>query len=406
MAILSGESPRMAIEGGAPGSFAEGDRGADLRWMRAALALARRGLGAVWPNPAVGCVIVDELRVDESRVEQSRVDAGRVVGRGWTQPGGRPHAETEALHRAGAAARGATLYVSLEPCCHWGRTPPCADALIEAGVRRVVVALEDPDPRVAGGGIARLRRAGIAVEIGPGAEDAAEINAGFLMRQRLGRPLVTLKLATSLDGQIATGSGESRWITGPPARERGHLLRATHDAIMAGTGTVIADDPLLTCRLPGLGTRSPVRVVLDRRLRIPLSAHVIAEASQSPTWVLTLPSADPARRRSLLAAGATVIDAVPDREGYIDLAGALAALGERGLTRLLVEGGAGLAAALLNAGLVDRLAWFHAPLVIGGDGTPASAALALPALAQAPRFVRVSMQTVGDDALTIFRAAR
>ncbi|MGH7115700.1 MAG: bifunctional diaminohydroxyphosphoribosylaminopyrimidine deaminase/5-amino-6-(5-phosphoribosylamino)uracil reductase RibD, partial [Stellaceae bacterium] len=253
--------------------------------MRTALALARRGLGAVWPNPAVGCVIISQ---------------GRVVGRGWTQPGGRPHAETEALRRAGGAARDATAYVSLEPCCHWGRTPPCADALIKAGVRRVVIALEDPDPRVAGNGIARLRAAGLAVEIGPGAEDAAEINAGFLTRQRLGRPLVTLKLATSLDGRIATGSGESQWITGPPARQRAHLLRARHDAVMVGTGTVLADDPELTCRLPGLGHRSPLRVVLDRRLRIPRSAHVIADARQSPTWVFTLSGADPARREALL----------------------------------------------------------------------------------------------------------
>src|SRR5271167_2047527 len=304
--------------------------------MRAALALARRGLGRVWPNPAVGCVIVGD---------------GRVVGRGWTQPGGRPHAETEALRRAGAAARGATVYVSLEPCCHWGRTPPCADALIDGGVRRVVVAIEDPDPRVAGNGIARLRAAGLVVDTGLGVEEAAEINAGFLTRQRLGRPLVTLKLATSLDGRIATSGGESQWITGPPARQRGHALRAAHDAIMVGTATVLSDDPQLTCRLPGLGRRSPVRVVLDRQLRIPHSAAVIADARQTPTWIVTLHSADVARRAALLAAGVTLIDADPDSEGRIDLVAALAALGERGVTRLLIEGGARLAAALLRARL-------------------------------------------------------
>jgi diaminohydroxyphosphoribosylaminopyrimidine deaminase/5-amino-6-(5-phosphoribosylamino)uracil reductase len=372
--------------------------------MRAALALARRGLGAVWPNPAVGCVIVND---------------GRVVGRGWTQPGGRPHAETEALRRAGEAARGAAAYVSLEPCCHWGRTPPCADALIEAGLRRVVVALEDPDPRVAGAGIRRLRAAGLAVDTGLAAAEAAEINAGFLTRLAFGRPLVTLKLATSLDGRIATGSGESRWITGPPARERAHSLRAEHDAIMVGTGTVLADDPQLTCRLPGLGHRSPVRVVLDRHLRIPPAAHVIADARRTPTWVLTLPSAelpaaalpvgdrplaDPARREAFLAAGATLIDAAPDPEGNIDLPAALGALGERGVTRLLVEGGARLAAALLRARLVDRLAWVHAPILIGGDAIPAIAALALAALSDAPGFERTSMEPVGDDVLTTFRA--
>jgi diaminohydroxyphosphoribosylaminopyrimidine deaminase / 5-amino-6-(5-phosphoribosylamino)uracil reductase len=383
----------VAVSGRAPQAGSAGDRRADLRWMRAALALARRGLGMVWPNPAVGCVIVDQ---------------GRVVGRGWTQPGGRPHAETEALRRAGAAARGATAYISLEPCCHWGRTPPCAEALIDAGLRRVVVALEDPDSRVAGNGIARLHAAGIAVETGLGAEAAAEINAGFFSRLALGRPLVTLKLATSLDGRIATRIGESRWITGPPARERGHWLRATHDAIMVGTGTVLADDPQLTCRLPGLGRRSPVRVVLDRHLRIPPAARVIAEARYIPTWVLTLPPEESphgssVRREAFLTAGATVLDVDPDPAGNINLAAALAALAERGLTRLLVEGGARLAAALLQARLVDRLAWIHAPTLIGGDGIPAIAALGLDALAAAPGFERVSIEAVGNDVLATFR---
>jgi diaminohydroxyphosphoribosylaminopyrimidine deaminase/5-amino-6-(5-phosphoribosylamino)uracil reductase len=372
-----------------PGSSPE--RCADQQWMGVALALARRGLGTVWPNPAVGCVIVNE---------------GLAVGRGWTQPGGRPHAETEALQRTGASARGATAYVSLEPCCHWGRTPPCADALIDAGIRRAVVAIDDPDPRVAGSGITRLRAAGIEVDTGLGAAEAAEINAGFLTRQRLGRPLVTLKLATSLDGRIATRSGESQWITGPPARTRGHWLRAHHDAVMVGTGTVLTDDPQLTCRLPGLGHRSPLRIVLDRLLRIPPSARVIAEAHRTQTWILTLGGADPARREALLATGVTVIEVAPDPAGHLDLAAALAALGRRGLTRLLVEGGAGLAAALLQGGLVDRLVWFHAPLLIGGDGTPAVSALGLTALTHAPGFERMSQEAVGDDMLTTFRARR
>jgi diaminohydroxyphosphoribosylaminopyrimidine deaminase/5-amino-6-(5-phosphoribosylamino)uracil reductase len=346
----------------------------------------------VWPNPAVGCVIARD---------------GRVVGRGWTQPGGRPHAETEALVRAGAAAHGATAYVTLEPCCHWGRTPPCADALIIAGVRRVVVACEDPDPRVAGGGLARLRAAGLGVEIGLCAAEAAEINAGFFQRVRLGRPLVTLKLATSLDGRIATASGESRWITGEPARERAHLLRATHDAILAGTGTVIADDPQLTCRLPGLWQHSPVRVALDRQLRIPLTARLVAEARATPTWMVTLSSADPARQQALRDAGVIVIAAEPpadtERAGLIDLTMALGLLGDRGITRLLVEGGGRLAAALLRAGLIDRLVWFHAPVLLGGDAVPAIADLGLDALAKAPAFERMSSEIVGDDVLTMFR---
>ena len=374
----------MAIEASAAPPASADDLGA----MRAALALARRGLGTVWPNPAVGCVIVEERQ---------------VVGRGWTQPGGRPHGETEALRRAGDAARGAAAYVSLEPCCHWGRTPPCVDALITAGVRRVVVALEDPDPRVAGEGLRRLRAAGLDVDVGLCAEEAAEVNAGFLSRLRLGRPLVTLKFATSLDGRIATASGESQWISGPPARERAHALRASHDAIMVGTGTAVADDPQLTCRLPGLDHRSPVRVVIDRHLRIPPAARLIADAHVVPTWVLTLASADPDRRAAFLASRVTLIDVDPDRTGQVDLAAALTALGERGITRLLVEGGAGLAAAFFRARLVDRLVWVHAPLAIGGDGIPAIAGLDLAALADAPAFERLSTETIGDDVLTTFR---
>ena len=375
----------MAIEAGADSS---GDRRLEINAMRAALALARRGLGAVWPNPSVGCVIVND---------------SRVVGRGWTQPGGRPHGETEALRRAGEAARGAVAHVSLEPCCHWGQTPPCVDALIAAGVRRVVVALEDPDPRVAGEGLRRLRAAGLDVEVGLCAEEAAEVNAGFLSRLRLGRPLVTFKLATSLDGRIAVATGESQWITGPPARDRAHALRASHDAIMVGTGTVVADDPQLTCRLPGLGHRSPVRVVIDRHLRISPASRIIADAPRVPTWVLTLRSADPGRRAMFLANRVTLIDVDDDGEGQIDLAAALGALGERGITRLLVEGGARLAAAFFRARLIDRLVWVHAPLVIGGDGIPAIAGFDLAALADGRAFERLSTETIGDDVLTTFR---
>jgi diaminohydroxyphosphoribosylaminopyrimidine deaminase / 5-amino-6-(5-phosphoribosylamino)uracil reductase len=369
-------------------SAAETGRGwHDLVFMQAALGLARRGLGRVWPNPAVGCVIVN---------------GGRIVGRGWTQPGGRPHAETEALRRAGAAARGGTAYVSLEPCAHWGQTPPCADALVEAGLARVVVAIEDPYPHVDGNGLKRLRAAGIAVELGLCAEAAAEINAGFLSRVTRGRPLVALKLATSLDGHIATASGESRWITGPAARERAHLLRAQYDAVMVGTGTALTDDPQLTCRLPGLGECQPLRIVLDRQLRLPLSSNLLAGGP--PTWVVMLPGADPQRRAALEQRGIEVIDAPPDPAGMIDLAAALAALGRRGLTRLFVEGGARLAAALLRAGLVDRLHWFHAPRLFGGDALPAVAALDAVALADLPAFERIAVEAVGEDVLTTFRA--
>jgi diaminohydroxyphosphoribosylaminopyrimidine deaminase/5-amino-6-(5-phosphoribosylamino)uracil reductase len=378
----------MTIEAGSQGNVSgEIDKGRDLALMRAALGLARRGLGNVWPNPAVGCVIVKERR---------------VIGRGWTQPGGRPHAETEALARAGVAAHGATAYVTLEPCAHHGKTPPCAEALVAAGLRRVVVAIEDPDPRVAGRGVARLRAAGIAVETGVCAAEAAELNAGFLQRAATGRPLVTLKLATSLDGRIATAAGESRWITGGAARERTHLLRAGHDAILVGTETVVADDPELTCRLPGLSGRSPLRIVLDRRLRIPGTARIF-DTAVAPTWLVTAASPDDRQGAALRARGVEIVETDADAEGGLDLAALLSELGRRGLTRILVEGGGRIAASLLRQQLVDRLVWFHAPVLIGGDGLPAVAPLGFAALAEGPRFERVGSETLGDDLMTVFR---
>jgi diaminohydroxyphosphoribosylaminopyrimidine deaminase/5-amino-6-(5-phosphoribosylamino)uracil reductase len=358
----------------------------DVLHMRAALALAARGLGNTWPNPAVGCVIVSN---------------GQVVGRGWTQPGGRPHAETEALKRAGAAARGATAYVTLEPCCHWGRTPPCTDALVAAGVARVVVALRDPDPRVDGAGLARLRAAGVAVEEGLLAEDAARLNAGFIKRQLLGLPMVTLKLATSLDGRIATVTRESRWITGPEARRAAHALRARHDAILVGSGTVIDDDPDLTCRLPG-GVPVPApRIVADARLRIPHGSRLVRTARAVPTLVATTPGHPEDALAPLREAGVEIIEVAPGPEGLMARA-ILKALGARGLTRVLAEGGSGIAASLLREGLVDRLAWFHAPMVIGGDGIPASYQLPLMELARAPKFRRVASRPLGADVLTEF----
>src|SRR5690349_11673310 len=263
--------PRTSRPSSASSAVTKTDRrSADLEHMGAALSLAVRNLGQVWPNPAVGCVVVDAM--------------GYVVGRGWTQRGGRPHAETEALAMAGERARGGTAYVTLEPCAHHGKTPPCVDALIAAGIARCVAALEDPDPRVSGGGFAKLREAGIEVEIGLLADAAREANVGFLTRVTTGRPFVALKLATSLDGRIATRSRESRWITGEEARAFGHLLRATHDAIAVGSGTVLADNPELTCRLKGLEDRSPVRLVFDRRGRVPTDSRIFTGGA--PTWII------------------------------------------------------------------------------------------------------------------------
>lgn len=355
--------------------------------MQAALALARRGLGSVWPNPAVGCVLVKD---------------GAVVARGWTQTGGRPHGETEALERAGPAAKGATAYVSLEPCCHWGKTPPCTDALIAAGVARVVVPIEDPDPRVSGRGIAKLKAAGIEVATGVCAEAAAAVNEGFFRRIQDGRPLVTVKLATSLDGRIATASGESRWITGDAARDRAHLLRARHDAVMVGSNTVLLDNPELTCRLPGLADRSPVRIVVDGRLRVPLTARLVAEAAKVPTWFITLKGDAPERHQAFRDCGVDLIEVHAAGE-TVDLGEALQELGRRGLTRVLVEGGATLAAALVRAGLVDHLAWFRAPRLIGGDGIPAVTAFGVDHLGKTPRFERAGIETVGEDVLETFR---
>jgi diaminohydroxyphosphoribosylaminopyrimidine deaminase/5-amino-6-(5-phosphoribosylamino)uracil reductase len=357
----------------------------DLPHMRAALALARRGLGNAWPNPAVGCVLVKE---------------GRVIGRGWTQPGGRPHAETEALRRAGDAARGATAYVTLEPCSHHGRTPPCCEALAEAGIARVVMAMRDPDPRVNGRGLAMLRGAGIAVEEGLLEAEARALNAGFFRRIQAGMPVVTLKLASTLDGRIATASGESRWITGEAARREVHALRARHDAILVGSGTVLADDPDLTCRIPGMERVPMLRVVADARLRTPPSARLVQSAGAAPVLVMTAPGHPPVAQAPFIAAGA---DTAPAHAGGgLDLPYLLRALGRRGVTRVLAEGGAGLAAALLRQGLVDRLVWFHAPAVMGGDGHPATEGLRLAALSAMPRFRRTALRAIGDDMLSEF----
>jgi diaminohydroxyphosphoribosylaminopyrimidine deaminase/5-amino-6-(5-phosphoribosylamino)uracil reductase len=360
----------------------------DAGFMALALRLAGRGLGRTWPNPAVGCVVVND---------------GRIVGRGWTQRGGRPHGEVEALRRAGARALGATAYVTLEPCAHYGRTPPCTMALLHAGIRRVVVAATDPDRRVDGRGIAQLRQAGVEVELGLMQAEAEALNAGFLLKERAGRPLVTLKLASSLDGRIATRTGASQWLTGAAARARGHWLRATHDAIMIGSGTALADDPSLTCRLPGLEERSPVRIVLDGRLRLPATSRLAATAASVPTWLITRRPAGPSEQaQALTEQGVELIEAGAAGGEGLDLDEVLAALAARGITRLLVEGGAALAASLLRRRLVDRLAWFQAPLIIGGDGHAAIAELGTDTLAAAARFARQGGEALASDTLEAY----
>ena len=325
-----------------------------------------------------------------------------MVGRGWTQPGGRPHAETEALTQAGEAARGATAYVTLEPCAHHGKTPPCAEALIRAGLARVVAAVEDPDTRVAGSGLQMLRAAGIAVEVGLCRAQAERLTAGFLSRTIKGRPLVVLKLATSLDGRIATHSGNSQWITGPLARRRAHLLRARADAVMVGSGTAVLDNPSLDVRLPGLEDRQPLRVVVDGRLRLPLTHKLVAGASRQPTLLVTHDGNVAARLTAYRDAGVEVVQVAAEPGGHVSLPATLELLGSRGVTRLLVEGGGHLAASLLRDGLVDRLAWFQAPLVIGGDGVAAVSGFGVDRLEEAPRFIQAAMAQLGRDRIDIF----
>lgn len=334
----------------------------DHRFMGLALALGERHLGLTAPNPSVGCVIVKD---------------GVVVGRGWTQAGGRPHAEAEALARAGPAAKGATAYVTLEPCSNWGRTPPCTKGLIEAGISRVVIGCVDPDPRVDGKGIAGLREAGIEVVTGVREAEALAQNIGLYRRIRDGRPMVGLKLAMSMDGRIATRTGDSRWITGPAARALGHRLRASHDAIMVGSGTALADDPELSCRLPGLFDRSPLRVVLDRRNRLPKTSRLVRTADRLPLLHVT------------------------EATGDTSLAAVLTRLAASGITRLLVEGGAVLATSFLSAGLVDRLYVFSAPCLIGGDGRAGIAGLGNERMGDARRWRLVSSRRVGEDRFSV-----
>ena len=344
----------------------------DHRFMQLALMLGRQGMGRVWPNPAVGCVLTRQ---------------GVIIGRGRTADGGRPHAEVVALTRAGDA-RCATAYVTLEPCAHTGQTGPCSQALIDAGVTRVVVATTDPDPRVAGRGIAMLRDAGVEVVLGVCQAEADVDHAGFFARLRENRPFVTLKIASTLDGRIATRTGESQWITGPAARRAVHMMRARHDAVIVGGGTLRADDPTLTVR--GLGIdRQPVRIIVSNSPMV--APNLQNTAADAPVWQchgagVTVP------------AWATGI-ACPVKDNAVDMTAVMAAIAAKGITRVFCEGGGALAASLLRAGLVDELIVMHAGCVIGGDGTASLAALGVDNLDDAPRFDLHSVQSIGTDVM-------
>ena len=414
----------------------------DLWLMGIALSLARRALGSTGANPAVGCVI--------SREQEGDI---RILARAHTASGGRPHAETQALHRAGETARGATAHITLEPCAHHGQTPPCAEALIRSGIKRVVYACQDPDARVQGRGHQLLQQASIAVERLPASEPLSsrlqQHNAAYLLHRTHNRPLVILKLAASLDGRIAAPALDDRWLTAPLARRRVHLLRATCDAILIGSGTALADDPMLTCRLPGLHNRSPIRIVADSRLRLPADSRLAQSAAEHPLWILTRPDAPADRRRALEQQGVLLLAshasarlrgergaappegecggaggdlpprenagergaAPPEREcggargdlpprkhatsptPSLDLPTALNLLAQRGITRLLLEGGATLATSFLRANLVDRLEWFRAPMLLGGDALPAFST----ALASARRLHPLAFHQLSPD---------
>jgi len=352
----------------------------ELTYMRSALALARRGLGKTAPNPAVGCVIVRD---------------GAVVGRGWHQKAGAPHAEVHALNEAGALAAGADVYVTLEPCAHFGKTPPCARALVAARVARVYLAMVDPNPLVAGKGVAILREAGIEVQVGLLEEQARALNRPFIKWIETGRPFVTLKSALTMDGKSATAGGDSRWITGDRSRREVHRLRGAMDAIMVGVGTVVKDDPLLTCRVPG--GKDPIRVVVDSTLRIPLHAAVFNPQSAARTLVATC-SSDAARLAAVASRGGEILRCAK-REGQVDLHDLFGQLGALGIQSILLEGGSHLAGAALRAGLIDRCLIFLAPKLVGGAGLGLFAGEGVALMGDALRLEGMTVKRIGADLL-------
>jgi diaminohydroxyphosphoribosylaminopyrimidine deaminase/5-amino-6-(5-phosphoribosylamino)uracil reductase len=359
----------------------------DRRMMAAALRLGRRNLGRTGANPAVGCILV-----------RGEGGARIVVGRGWTAAGGRPHAEKEALAEAGKAARGATAYVTLEPCAHEGEVIPCAAALAKAGVARVVTAMEDPDPRTSGQGHERLRQAGIAVTTGVLASQAAEAHSGHIARIKKHRPHVTLKLAVSADGMIGKRVGERVIITGMAAFDAVQAMRTTFDVVMVGIGTVMTDDPNLTVRLPGLGRFTPTRVILDATARLPVDSRLVQSAKETPLIAVVGPTAPAENKAALMKSGAELVEVEGSGE-KLDLPAVLSALSNQGFTRVLAEGGAKVAAALVAGDLVDEVVIFRAPVVVGPDGVHALAGTALSAIERSPRYCLVETTPVGDDTM-------
>ncbi len=360
--------------------------------MAQALRLARRGLGLTWPNPSVGSMVV--------------APSGEILSRGWTAPGGRPHAEAIALERAGTSARGATIYVTLEPCAHGGgRGPACADIIAAAGPARAVIALRDPDPRTAGRGLERLKASGIEVRDGVLAQEAKAVALGHLLRVTEGRPAVTLKLAIGSDSLLPKGKGAPVWITGPDARAHGHLLRARHDAILVGRGTILADNPSLTCRLPGMTCRSPVRVVLDRRLRTPPEARLFDDL-MVPVWVICAADEEHPNTDALQDRGAEIIQVPVDAHGMLGVRDALETLAGRGITRVLVEGGPTVARDFLDADLIDEAVIYHGAKPVGEDGLMPFVSEGLDRVTSSGHFTQIEARAFGPDRMTWWRRVR
>ncbi len=358
----------------------------DCSWMRLALALGDRGLGRTWPNPSVGCIIVS---------------GNRAIARGRTGSGGRPHAESVALGRVKGSLAGATAYLSLEPCSHTGKTGPCAELLARSGIGRVVTAIVDPDERVAGTGHRLLENAGVTVQTGCLGEEAVRSHLGFLLRTLGNRPMVTLKLAHSLDGSAATAAGESKWISGPASRRLVHVMRLRHDAVLVGKGTAVSDDPRLTPRDTG-DDHVPVRIVLDTTLSTSPDSRLGRSAGSGPVWLCHGDTASPTRQDAWRVTGAETIECVTSEGGGLDLRDVMARLAARGITRVLCEGGPTLAASLVEAGLVDRIAGFSAGLVLGSESRSMIGPIDCHRIADAPRFVLHHQRRVGDDVLTVW----
>ena len=360
----------------------------DAEWMEIALRLADRNTGNVCPNPSVGCLIVNN---------------DRIVGRGWTQEGGRPHAEVMALEQAGEKSIGASVYTTLEPCSHFGKTPPCSDALISARIKRLIGAMKDPDPRVDGMGFVKLRDAGIEVVEGILEREAEALNRGFIKRIKEKLPFITLKMAMSIDSRIATKTYDSQWITGEEARHSSHFLRSKHDAILTGIGTVLYDNRILNTRISGLENRSPTRIIMDAKLRLPVDSQIVSTATDYKTIICTTGAAEKSKKKHIESFGLQVLTLTSNKSGRVSLIETLKVLAAKGINNVLVEGGGILSTEFLRSDLIDELLVYRAPIVLGGDGRAAVEGLGVSDLSGAAAFERTGIASIGTDLMETYK---